>query len=74
MFRQFGKNAKVVEMGDISGWDTSSAEDMVQLFLASFQQSDVVVDCSKWNVDKVTRHSQFKQNAGGTIIEPNWSS
>lgn len=74
MFRQFGKNAKVVEMGDISGWDTSSAEDMVQLFLAAFQQSDVVVDCSKWNVDKVTRHSQFKQNAGGTIIEPNWSS
>ena len=74
MFRQFGGCAKVVEMGDISGWDTSSGVDMIQMFLASFQNSNVFVDCSKWNVDKVSSHSQFKDDAGGTIVEPKWKS
>ena len=36
--------------------------------------SNVYVDCSKWNVNQVSSHSQFKDDAGGTIIEPKWKS
>lgn len=74
MFRQFAKNANVFEMGDISGWDTRSAVYMQQMFLGAFVQSTMILDCSNWNVDLVTIRSQFKDYAGGTIIEPKWKS
>ena len=71
-FRQFGRYAKVFEMGDISGWNTSAGENMMQMFLAAFQNANVTVDCSKWNVENVTSRKQFKEMAGGIIIEPIW--
>lgn len=72
VFRGIGKQSKRVIIDDISDWDTSSAISMNYMFALAFQKADVYIDCNKWNVSNVTNRAEFKTQAGGTIIEPNW--
>ncbi len=73
-FRTLGENAEKVVLDDISGWDTSSAVDMLGMFTWAAQKGNFYVDCSKWDVRNVKNHQNFSENAGGIILEPKWVS
>lgn len=74
VFRTLGENAEKVVLDDISGWDTSSAVDMLGMFTWAARKGNFYVDCSKWDVRNVKNHQNFSEKAGGTILEPKWVS
>ena len=55
---------------DISGWNTSGVTDMSYMF---FYCSKLSLNCSNWNVSKVTKNNDFNTNAPG-VIAPAWPS
>ena len=55
---------------DLSNFDTSNVTDMDGMF--RFCEA-LTIDCSSWNVEKVTTHTYFSQNAKAAT-EPNWVS
>lgn len=73
-FRSLGENADKVVLDDISGWDTSSAVDMLGMFTWAAIKGNFYVDCSNWDVRNVKNHQNFSESAGGTILEPKWPS
>lgn len=52
----------------IENWDTSNVTSM---FLMFYDAQNVSVDCSRWNVSKVTNHSLFNTDAP-EVIAPAW--
>ncbi len=63
-----GTNLETIILGQ--KWDTSEVTDMAQMF---YRCSKLTLDCSSWNVDKVTSYSDFKSSASG-VTSPNWKS
>ena len=55
---------------DLSNFDTSKVTDMSYMFR---QCSNLTLDCSHWNVDKVTNHDDFNYNAP-KVIPPVWKN
>ena len=53
---------------DVSNFNTSNATTMNGMFFAC---SNLTLDCSHWNVDKVTSHYSFNDNAP-KVIPPVW--
>ncbi len=58
-------------IGDVSRWNTSNVTNMYQMFQ---WDSSLSVDCSKWNVNKVTEHDNFNGNGANHVTAPRWSS
>ena len=61
---------KLTSVGDLSKWDTSNVTNMVAMFNHC---SKLSLNCSNWNVSKVTKHTNFNTNAPG-VIAPAWPS
>ena len=55
---------------DLSSFDTSKVTDMSWMFNGC---SNLTLDCSHWNVDKVTSHKDFNRNAPN-VIPPAWKN
>jgi surface protein len=55
---------------DLSSFDTSNVTDMFSMFQWC---SKLTLDCSHWNVDKVTHHTNFNDNAPN-VIPPVWKN
>ena len=61
---------KLTSVGDLSKWDTSNVTNMVAMFGYC---SKLSLNCSNWNVSKVTKNTNFNTNAPG-VIAPAWPS
>ena len=55
---------------DLSGWNTSNVTNMSSMF---YSCSKLTLNCSTWNVAKVTKYDNFNNNAPG-VIAPAWAS
>ena len=56
---------------DVSSFDTGKVTDMSAMFVGCFKLS---VDCSNWDVSKVTNHSNFNANAPGVTVPLAWQA
>lgn len=56
-------------IGNVSTWRTSNVTDMYQTFQYDVELS---VDCSKWDVKKVTNHTGFNGVGASKVIVPRW--
>lgn len=54
---------------DLSNFNTQNVTDMSGMF---YDCSNLTVNCSGWNVDKVTDHTSFNYNASGVIAPRTW--
>ena len=55
---------------NLSGWNTSNVTNMISMFNHC---SKLSLNCSNWNVSKVTKNNDFNTNAPG-VIAPAWPS
>lgn len=67
----FGNNSSLTTLGDLSGWNTSSLTNASSMFSYCSRLS---VNCSNWDVSKVTNHSNFNTNAPGVILPSAWQT
>ena len=56
---------------DISSWNTSNLADTSYMFSGCSRLS---VNCSNWDVSKVTKHNDFNTNAPGVILPLAWQA
>ena len=61
----------LISLGDLSGWDVSNLASAQWMF---FNCSRLSVNCSSWDVSKVTNHSNFNTNAPGVILPLAWQT
>lgn len=69
MYNTFQYCSALTSIGDVSRWNTANVTNMFQTFQFD---AKLVVDCSKWNVDKVTEHTNFNGNGADRVRAPNW--
>ena len=62
-------DCKALTALDLSSWNTSNVADMSYMFRLC---SKLSVDCSNWNVSKVTNHSNFNKNAPEVTVPLAW--
>lgn len=55
---------KLKSIGNVNGWNTSKVTDMDCVFANCYEIS---VNCSNWNVSKVTTYFDFRRHADGVI-------
>ena len=72
MFAEAGREAPIFGLGDLSGWNTSNVTTMYEMFCQAGQNANWYLDCSRWNVSKVTSHPYFNSHVGNKVIEPHW--
>ena len=72
MFYDTGYQTTTFGLGDLSGWDTSNVTTMYEMFCRAGMNASWYLDCSRWNVSKVTSHPYFNSNVGDKVIEPQW--
>ena len=72
MFLRAGESCTTFGLGDLSGWDTSNVTSMYEMFCLAGQNANWYLDCSRWNVSKVTSHPYFNSHVGDKVIEPHW--
>lgn len=63
--------SSLTTIGDLSGWDVSNLASAQWMF---FNCSRLSVNCSSWDVSKVTNHSNFNTNAPGVILPLAWQT
>ena len=63
--------SSLTTVGDISNWNTSKATVMQSMFNGC---SKLSVNCSNWDVSKVTNHSNFNANAPGVTVPLAWQA
>ena len=67
----FNDCKSLTSVGDLSGWNTSSLTNASSMFSYCSRLS---VNCSNWDVSKVTNHSNFNTNAPGVILPSAWQT
>ena len=67
----FNTCTSLTSVGDISNWDTSKVINISEMFSACPKLS---IDCSRWDVSKVTRHSHFNEGSTGVIAPLAWQA
>lgn len=67
----FANCSSLTSLGDLSGWNTSSLTNASSMFSYCSRLS---VNCSNWDVSKVTNHSNFNTNAPGVILPSAWQT
>ena len=73
MFYYAGNNANTLSIGDLSGWDTSRVANMSSMFeYAGSNASTWQINCSSWNVNKVTNYSSFNLGVESKVTAPTW--
>ena len=75
MFRMFynaGNESTTFGLGDLSGWNTSNVTTMYEMFITAGEHANWYLDCSKWNVSKVTSHPYFNDGVQSKVIAPRW--
>lgn len=71
MSDMFGECRRLTSVGDLSGWNTSSVTNMSRMFYGC---SKLSVDCSTWDVSKVTDHVWFNEMARGVTVPLAWQT
>lgn len=61
----------LTSLGDLSSWNTSNVTDMTKMF---YNCSKLSVDCSNWDVSKVTYHGMFNGTAPGVTVPLAWQA
>jgi len=72
MFYDTGYETTTFGLGDLSGWNTSNVTTMYEMFCNTGLSASWYLDCSRWNVSKVTSHPYFNSGVGDKVIEPHW--
>ena len=72
MFAEVAPEATIFGLGDLSGWNTSNVTTMYEMFCNTGLSASWYLDCSRWNVSKVTSHPYFNSRVGDKVIEPHW--
>jgi len=72
MFAEVAPEATIFGLGDLSGWNTSNVTTMYEMFCNTGLSASWYLDCSRWNVSKVTSHPYFNSGVGDKVIEPHW--
>ncbi|MBE6150225.1 MAG: BspA family leucine-rich repeat surface protein [Firmicutes bacterium] len=73
MFLNTGYSSSVFTLNLGDKFDTSNVTKMEKMFnYTGYKSSAFKVDCSQWNVDKVTNHDNFSTGVSSKIIQPNW--
>ena len=72
MFHGAGANADYFSIGDLSDWDTSNVTNMGLMFCYAGCSTTWHLDCSKWNVNKVTSYGNFNYANTSNVIPPKW--
>jgi hypothetical protein len=71
-FRCTGKSAKEFRLDNISEWNTTSANNMWQMFADTAMLAAWEVDLSGWDVENVTRYEEFNRNSEEKVLMPLW--
>jgi len=72
MFDGAGYFSTTFGLGDLSGWDVSNVTDMTNMFRQTGYYADWYVNCSSWDVRKVTANRNFCLEVASEVIEPEW--
>ena len=72
MFYNAGNESTTFGLGDLSGWNTSNVTTMYEMFITAGENANWYLDCSKWNVSKVTSHPYFNDGVQSKVIAPRW--
>ena len=67
MYAMFN-NCKSLTALDVSGFNTGNVTDMSWMFNGC---DKITLDCSEWNVDKVTNYADFNTDSPN-VVSPNW--
>ena len=67
----FAGCSSITTLGDLSSWDVSSLKYAHSMFASC---SNLILDCSKWDVYKVRGHNGFNTNAPGVILPSAWQT
>ena len=71
MTGMFNGCSSLTSLGDLSNWNTGNVTYMNSMF---GDCSELSVNCSKWDVSKVTGHSNFNKNATGVTVPLAWQA
>lgn len=72
MFYNAGNESTTFGLGDLSGWNTSNVTTMYEMFITAGEHANWYLDCSKWDVSKVTSHPYFNDGVQSKVIAPKW--
>ena len=72
MFLDAGTTATTFNIGDLSEWDTQNVTTMGRMFENAGKNAMWSLDCSNWNVDKVTYKIWFNKNVEAKVTAPTW--
>ena len=72
MFYRAGYNATTFNIGDLSSWNTSSVTNMSYMFQEAGPSATWSLNCSGWNVNKVTNYTNFNIGVESKVTPPTW--
>lgn len=72
MFYSAGRESNAFGLGDLSRWNTSNVTNMYEMFISAGRDVNWYLDCSKWDVSKVTSHLYFNDGVQSKVIAPKW--
>lgn len=72
MFAGTGYFSTTFALGDLSKWDVANVTNMSSMFRQTGYYANWYVNCSNWNVNKVTSYRSFNLEVASKAIEPRW--
>lgn len=72
MFSSSGLRASTYRIGNLSNWNTANVELMGVTFSDAGKQATWYLDCSKWNVNKVSIYTMFNDGVEDKVKPPKW--
>lgn len=72
MFAGMGYLANTFSVGDLSAWNVSNVTNMYSMFQQTGYAAHWLLDCSKWDVSKVTSYNNFDFQVDAKVIDPYW--
>ncbi len=75
MFVNMGREANEINFSVGNKFNTSKVVNMEYMFAnTGLTDSDFKLDCSKWDVNKVTMYKEFNSNVESKVIAPIWKN
>ena len=72
MFYYAGYSATTWSIGGLSSWNTSSVTNMGYMFDYAGYNATWTLNCTSWNVNKVTSHTDFNYGVTSKVTAPTW--
>ena len=72
MFAGMASRATTFYLGDLSRWDVSNVTNVSNMFNQAGYSADWYLDCSNWNVSKVTYYTRFNYEVDLKVKAPEW--